>query len=179
MSRAGIPRLLVIAMLAAGACSTAHVGADYDHGTRFSSFHRFTLVPRSHPGTGGPLVEQRTYDAITAELTSKGFTYVTDAGQADFMVDFTISASDPQDVRPYPAMHGGPWSRAGGWDNQADVHRYQEGTLAIDVLDAHGGKAVWHGSAKKKLSQSDIANSQFVIRDAVAAVLAAFPPRDP
>jgi hypothetical protein len=124
-------------------------------------------------------VEERTYDAIRAELTSKGFTYVTNPAQADFAVDFTIGASDRLDVRSYPAPYGGPWVHAGSWGNPIDVRQYREGTLAIDVFDARSRKPVWHGSGTKELSQSDLDHSEPVIRDAVTAVLAQFPPSEP
>ena len=180
MAKAGIPayrhgafvgsttaRLLLVPMLALAACGTTHVASDYDRSARFSSLHSFTLIIRPHPSTHSPLVEQRTYDAIRAELTRKWFTYVTDAAQADFAVDFTIGASDRLDVRSYPAPYGGPWYHAGWWGNQVDVRQYQEGTLAIDVFDVRSRKPVWHGSGKKELSQSDMEYSQAVIREAV------------
>ncbi len=171
--------LLLVAMLALAACSSTRVVSDYDHGARFSSFHSITVIIRPRSSTADALAEQRTYEAIAAELTSKGFTYVTDPAEADFAVDFTIGASDRLDVRSYPSPYGGPPFHAGWSGNQIEVNQYQEGTLAIDVFDARSRKPVWHGSAQKKLSESDIANSHVVIRDAVTAVLANFPPREP
>jgi hypothetical protein len=167
--------VLLGSMLAVAACSTMHVSSDYDRGAAFSSFHTFTLIVRPHPGIDNPFVEQRTYDAIKAELTSKGFTYVMGPAPADFAVDFTIGARDRLDVHSYPAAYGGPW--LGGW-GQLDVRQYKEGTLGIDVFDARSRKPVWHGSGKKELSRSEIEQSQAVIRDAVAAVLANFPPKE-
>lgn len=58
-----------------------------------------------------------------------------------------------------------------------DVRQYREGTLAIDIFDAHTNKPVWHGWAKKELTRSDIERSEAPIRTAVAAVLEKFPPR--
>jgi hypothetical protein len=164
-------------MLALAACTTPRVVNDYDHGAQFSTFHSFTVMIRPDLGTPDPVVGQRTYDAIRAELTRKGFTYVVDPAQADFAVDFTIGANDRLDVRSYPSAYGGPWFHAGWSGNQLDVNQHQEGTLSIEVLDARSGKAVWHGSARKELSQGDIANSQAVIGEAVTAVLANFPPK--
>jgi hypothetical protein len=115
-------------------------------------------------------VVQRTYDAIRAELTSKGFTHVANPVQADFAVDFTVGARDRLDVR----SDGGRWLGAGRW---ADVRQYREGTLAIDVFDARSRRPVWHGSAEKELSRSDIENSAELVREAVTAVLAEFPPK--
>lgn len=192
MARAGFPacqrggfagrmtaQLLLVPVLAVTACSTTRVVSDYDHSATFSSLHSFTVIIRPHPSTTDALVQQRTYEAIRAELTSKGFIYVIDPADADFAVDFTIGANDRVDVRSYPSPSGGPWFQAGWAGNQVDGNQYQEGTLAIEVFDARSRKVLWHGSEQKKLSRSDIANSQLVIRDAVAAVLVHFPPKEP
>jgi hypothetical protein len=182
LSRDGLRRtaslVLLVPMLAVAACSTTHVSSDYDHSAQFSSFHSFTLVMRPHPSAKNPLVVQRTVDAITAELTRKGFVYVADPAQADFAVDFTIGASDRLDVRSYPAgAYGGPWLNAGWPGNNVDVRQYQEGTLSIDVYDLRSRKAVWHGAGKKELSQSDLEHTQTLIVEAVTALLADFPPK--
>jgi hypothetical protein len=166
-------RLFVISMLALAACSATHVMTDYDPNAQFSAFHTFTLIEREHAFTENPLVLQRTYDAIRAELSSKGFTYVSNLPQADFAVDFTVGASDRLDVRD--PVSGG----SGAWGNQVDVRLYREGTLAIDVYDARSRRPVWHGAAEKKLSSYDIEHSAELIRDTVTAVLADFPPKNP
>ncbi len=169
----------MVAVLAA--CATLRVGSDYDHQASFASYHNFTWLPREHYGTRNPLVAQRARDAIQAQLTEKGFTYVSDAAAADFVVDFTIGARDRMEVRSYPAAYAGAWGYPGWWGysywgNGVDVRQYREGTLAIDIFDAHTHKPAWHGWAKKELTQSDIERSEAPIREAVAAVLARFPP---
>jgi hypothetical protein len=57
-----------------------------------------------------------------------------------------------------------------------DVRQYREGTLSVDVFDAHTHRPVWHGWAKKELTRSDMQNSTQAINNAVQAVLAKFPP---
>jgi hypothetical protein len=158
-------------LLALAACSATHVSTDYDPSANFSAFRTFTLIEREHVFTENPLVLQRTYDAIRAELSRKGFTYVPNLPQADFAVDFTVGAHDRLDVRD-PTFGG-----SSGWSNQVDVRLYREGTLAIDVFDARSRRAVWHGAAEKKLSKYDIEHSAELIRDTVTAVLADFPPK--
>jgi len=169
--------LPLLAVVALAACtSTAHIASDYDKSTQFSNLHKFTLIVRPHPSMhSSALVEQRTYDAIRQELTRKGFIYVPDPAQADFAVDFSVGAQDRLDVTSYPGHYVGPFGPV-GWTNQVDVHQYQEGTLAIDVFDVQTRKAVWHGSAQKELSQSEMEHSEEPIRAAVTAVLAKFPP---
>jgi hypothetical protein len=168
-------RPLLVAVLLTACTTTPHVASDYDKSTQFSNLHKFTLIMRPHPSMhSSPLVEQRTYDVIEQELTSKGFTYVPDPAQADFAVDFSIGAQDRLDLRSYPRT--GPGG-AGLWGNDIDVRQYQEGTLAVDVFDVHSRRAVWHGSAEKELSQSEMEHSETPIREAVTAVLANFPPK--
>jgi len=176
-------RLLRMAgLLALAACATLQVGSDYDRSASFSGYHYFTWLPRERYGTSNPLVVQRAHDAIQARLTQEGFTYVTDAAAADFAVDFTIGARERIEVHSYPAPYAGwygypGWWGAPYWGSEVDVRQYREGTLAIDIFDARTHRPVWHGWAKKELSQSDIERSETPIREAVDAVLASFPPK--
>lgn len=177
--------LSVVAIgLTLSACATLKVGSDFDHDARFSGYHSFAWMPREHHGTGNPLVAQRARDAIQDQLSRKGFGYLNDPATADFVVDFTIGARDRMDIQSYPPPYDGPWIWGSHgwwgysyWGNQLDVRQYREGTLSIDVFDSGTHKAVWHGWARKELSQADIDRSEAPIRKAVEAVLAQFPPK--
>lgn len=164
------------------ACSTLRVGTDFDRAASFSGHHAYHMMDREHHGTGNPLVAQRARDAIEAELKRKGFAAVEAADQSDFTVDFTIGARDRTDVESFPSMYVayGWWDARGWWEpywgNQLDVRKYKEGTLSIDVFDTRTHRPVWHGWAKKELTQSDLEHSEAPIRAAVAAVLKPFPP---
>src|SRR5579859_4042379 len=154
------------------ACATLKVGNDFDHASNFSGYRAFAWMPREHHGTHNPLVAQRARDAIQTELTRKGFRQVENAA-ADFVVDFTIGAHERTDIQSYPAPYSGPgvwgyqdWWGYRYWGSEVDVHNYREGTLSIDVFDAHTHRAVWHGWAKKELSQADIGRSEAPIRTA-------------
>lgn len=175
---------VVTVSLVMAACVSLKVGSDFDRSINFSGYRAFAWMPREHHGTRNPLVAQRARDAIQAELTRRGFNYVENAAAADFVVDYTIGAHERVDIRSYPAPYAGPWGWGYPdwwgypyWGNEVDVRNYREGTLSIDVFDAQTHKAVWHGWAKKELSQSDIDRSEAPIRAAVEAVLAEFPPR--
>jgi hypothetical protein len=166
------------------ACASLKVGSDFDRTNNFSGYRSFAWMPREHHGTDNPLVAQRALDAIQADLTRKGFSHVEEAAAADFVVDFTIGAHERTDIQSYPAPYAGPWIWGYPdwwgypyWGSEIDVRTYREGTLSIDMFDAHTHKAVWHGWAKKELSQADIDRSEAPIRSAVAAVLAPFPPK--
>jgi len=130
-----------------------------------------------------PLVTQRARDAIQAELTRRGFSLVSNAAAADFVVDFTIGSRERVDIESYPAPYAGPyWGYPGWWGyrywgSEVDARQYREGTLSIDIFDAHTHKPVWHGWATKELTQSDIEHSETPIRAAVKSVLSTFPPQ--
>jgi len=180
-----IPALMLLGLvLGVAGCSTLRVTSDYDRSASFAGFHNVAWLAREHHGTSNPLIQQRAHDAIQAELTGKGFSFVADSAAADFVVDFTIGSQDRLDVNSYPLPYGGPWYWADGgwwgttyWGPNVDVHQYREGTLSIDVFDGRTHRAVWHGRAQKDLTSADIANSEGPIRTAVQAVLAQFPPK--
>lgn len=164
------------------ACATLRVGNDFDHTESFSGFHAFSWMPRTNYGSHNPLVVQRARDAIQAALTRKGLTYASDSSAANFIVDFTVGSHERIDVESYPAPYAGPyWGYSGWWGYrywgpQVDVRQYREGTLSIDLFDAHSHRPVWHGWAKKELTKADMEGSEAAIQEAVDKVLAQFPP---
>lgn len=177
------PLVLVVSAVILAGCSSLRVASDYDHAASFAGYHSFSWMVREHRGVANPLVVQRAHDAIEAELKTRGFSEAADPAAADFIVDFTIGSRERTEVNTYPA----PYTSSGWWNGQAwwgypywggevDVRQYREGTLSIDVFDAHSLRPVWHGWVRKELSRSDIEHSEAPIRAAVAAVLAQFPP---
>ena len=180
------PRFAAVAivLLLASACTTLQVGSDYDHAATFHRYKTFTVMQRAHHGSSNPLVAVRASDAIKADLQQKGFIEASDPSKADFTVDFTIGAQERTDINTYPEPYMGPawgWGSMGWWGGPywgtgLDVRQYHEGTLSVDVFDTHTHRPVWHGWAKKELTRKDIENSAEPIRNAVAAVLAKFPP---
>ena len=173
-------------LLGLGACATLRVGSDYDRSAIFTSYHTFAWMPaRTKPDESpNPLVVQRAHDAIQAALTAKGYQRANDPAAADFVVDFTIGSRERTDIRSYPAPYFGPWY--GGysywwgapyWGSEVDARQYREGTLSIDIFDAHTHRPVWHGWAHKELTRADIQHSAGSIREAVDSVLTQFPPK--
>ena len=183
---AGIGRWVLAAVGAAvvlAGCASLKVGNDYDRAADFSGFRSFSLMSREHHGSRNPLVTQRARDAIQAELTGRGFSLVSNAAAADFVVDFTIGSRERVDIESYPAPYAGPyWGYPGWWGyrywgREVDARQYREGTLSIDIFDGHTHKPVWHGWVTKELTQSDVEHSEAPIRAAVKAVLSTFPPQ--
>jgi hypothetical protein len=176
--------LAIAGALILSACTTLKVGTDHDPAANFKAYETFTIMQRSHPGMSNPLIATRAGDAIKADLLGKGFVPASDPASADFTVDFTIGARERTDIDTYPEPYVGPgrgWGAGGWWGRpywgtSVDVRQYREGTLSVDVFDAHTHRPVWHGWAKKELTGSDMQNSTQAINNAVQAVLAKFPP---
>jgi hypothetical protein len=173
-------------VLALASCATLQVGSDYDRAATFNQLHTFTVMQRQHLKARNPLVVTRARDAIIAELQRKGYQLATDPATADFSVDFTIGSHERTDINSYPPPYAdigwGGWGYGPGWwggpywGSSIDVRQVHEGTLSIDVFDAHSHRPMWHGWAKKDLSQKDREQSEQPIRNAVAAILSRFPP---
>jgi hypothetical protein len=158
-------------------CTTLQVGSDYDRTANFGSYHAFTLMQREHQGIRNPLVATHVEDDIKQELVRRGYTLATDPASADFTVDFTLGSQERTDINSYPAAYAGPWFLGGPyWGGGIDVRQYREGTLGIDIFDTHTHRPVWHGWAKKELTQKDFEHPAEPISKAVSSVLGKFPP---
>jgi hypothetical protein len=178
-----LPLLLVTWLTA---CATPmQARSDYDSRNDFSRYQSFAwiaedplITPRGAAEQVSPLNRRRIVEAIESQLAGKGFRKAADAASADFVLSFTVGARDRIDVQSYPVRYHGYWGWGGtylGYD--ADVSTYREGTLAIDIFDAHSNQPVWHGWATKRITERDVENAGQQIPIAVAAILANFPPR--
>jgi len=181
--RAGVV-LLVLALL--GACSTTlPVRTDYDHQADFSGYRTFTWIsdnPLITPEGGNPaispLTRQRVVTAIESELQLKGYTRANSRDQADFAVAFTVGTRDRIDIDSYPIAYRGNWYwRQSFWYYDVRASTYQEGMLAIDIFDQATHQPVWHGFTSKRITSGDRKDPASIIHQAVAAILAKFPPQ--
>lgn len=167
-------------------CATLRVGSDYYPETDFSGYQSFTWVAES------PLIQsesrrveisalnvRRIRDAIEREFRAKGFEPVSDRDEADFAVSFTVGARDRIEVADYPPYYRGAWRWTPPyyWPN-VDVYMYTEGMLAVDIFDNATREPVWHGWARKEVIGADVRDPEPAINEAVARILADFPPED-
>ena len=126
-----------------------------------------------------PLLEGRIMAAIQGTLGEKGMKLIADTAQADFVIAFGVGARDRVSVTstPYPVAYRGAWGWGRAYYNDVDVRQYTEGRLAIDIFDASERRPVFHGYATANISATtDQAKRQQMLRDAVAKILAGFPP---
>lgn len=169
--------VMAAASVLLAACTTLRVSSDFDHQTSFANYHTYAWLPREHARSQNPLAVRHAQEAIDAEMQRKGYALTADLGEADFVVDFTLSAKERLDVQSYPALYRGPWIWGRGYyGNQIDLRTYREGSLVIDIFDGHTHQPVWTGRATKELSQAELEHSRAPVQAATSAVLGAFPP---
>ncbi|ADJ27789.1 DUF4136 domain-containing protein [Nitrosococcus watsonii] len=179
--------VIVLMIALASACATTIKGrSDYNPAVNFADYHTFSWIGDSPlisaPSGMNPINVQRIMDEIRHDLTAKGYRFVHDQTEADFVVSFTIGTRDKINIDSYPAAYGGYW----GWGGRyyggtgmmaTDVETYTEGVLAIDIFDVATHQPAWHGWAAEPITNSVRENPSPVIAEAVAAILSNFPPQ--
>lgn len=164
-------------------CTTSRVHSDFDPQADFSNYSTFSWIsdaPLIRPAGQddiyvSPLDLQRIRSAIRSELTAKGYQYLDDNRNVDFVVSFTVGSRDKIDVDSYPMPYRGSWR----WPYYGDtlrVHSYTEGILAIDIFDGELRRPVWHGLARKRISGSNPEKTGRLIQNEIAGILSEFPP---
>lgn len=168
--RAGITAAVLI-MLAS--CASMRVGSNRHPQADFSTYQDYAWMADS-PAAGADvqisaLAVRNIREAVEAELAAKGYRQA-EAREADFLVSFTVGRRDRTvtSAQTIPYRDQGPrdWS----WLD-VDVQTYQEGTLSIDIFDGTSHQPVWHGWARKTITDADEADPGPVIRRAVARIL--------
>jgi Domain of unknown function (DUF4136) len=168
------------AAFAIAACSSIAAHHDFNPAVNFDRFETFSWVSPHpfvdpQPGVDTEL-EGRIEQTLRDLLTAKGYRFVDDPAQADFVVGFGLGASDQQRMNAYPAVYRG----ASNWHGTADnvPNRQAAGArLAVDIFDVRTQQPAWHGYATRSISTRHEKVRQSDIRAALTAILANFPPR--
>lgn len=170
------------------ACSTVQVRQDYDQSEDFTRLRTYTWYPKPPAPTGNlqldnPLLYERIVAAVDRTLAAKGYQKVVDK-TPDFYVNYHLSTQSKLDVRTidYGGPYGGGVWGVGGWGgvgwSETYAVPYEEGTLAIDVIDVPKRKLVWRGFGVGRLRE-DPKPEEVTKRvdSAVEEILAQFPPK--
>ncbi|MDJ0751802.1 MAG: DUF4136 domain-containing protein [Woeseiaceae bacterium] len=177
--------LIVAAFLALSGCATPiDTYSDHDASVDFANYKTFTWIS-DHPmvaspsgaAVSNPFMESRIQEAIRSELTMRGYRLVGNAKDADFVVSFSVGGRKELSVESYPIAYRGRWAWGSAYvGDSMSVDSSTEGVLAIDVFDARSKSPIWHGVAKKNLTEAEENLRGSIIQDSVAAILGEFPP---
>ena len=171
------------AMAVTAGCATVSVSTDYDHGFDFARVRTFQLDGGHlmHNGVaddGNTLVKDRITAALRAALQAKGLQETSQ--NPDLIVGYYGGARSRTEIEGMPAYGPGPgfgpfWA-GGWWDpmyNDWWTRTYNEGTLIIDLVDAHTKRLVWRAYAEAEI---EVPVSEQKIREAVDKAFRGFPP---
>ena len=145
------------------------VKTDYDHSFNFSQLKTFAV--KVGTSWGDPLAEQRAKDAVTQQLTAKGWTQ-TDESTADAIVVIHGATKSEQSLDTF--YSGGGWGWGGGMSSTT-VNTVHVGQAVIDIFDAKTKKLVFRGTASDELSDKPEKNEK-KIEKATEKMFKDFPP---
>ena len=144
-----LPLILVLLILSGVCgCASMSVTTDYDQETDFAEYETFDWIkqkPKVPPRRSfdAALFEKRLRNAVEAELETRGYERVT-TGKPDLLVAYHIGSKNKVDV----TTHGYRYGPRGRWvGRHVEVHRYKEGTLILDLVDAGEKQLIWRGTA--------------------------------
>ena len=154
------------------ACSTLTTAVDYDHTVNWSQFHTFQLAESDKDIV--TFTQKRIQDAITGQLTSKGWQAVS--SNPDILV-YTHGVRSEQTQWNATNMGGWGyrgWGGMGGGTATATETKIPIGTLVVDLVNPKTKELVWRGTASDQISASGAEQGQ--IQNAVAELFKNFPP---
>lgn len=180
--------LLVVLLLLAGCASGPRIRSDFDPQTDFTRYRSFAFhTPLAVERDGYATPASTTMrEAARREMEARGYVY--DEAAPDLLVNLNAYVNQRSEVVSLPEVQYGWYYsyRAGAyvavphWGQRTAVHRYTEGTLNVDLVDAAQRRLVWEGEAEGRIVRlKDPEARAERIRDAIADIFAAYPHRAP
>jgi len=170
------------------ACSDLRVTSDYSP-ANFERYSRYVWHSSLSAGSAGvdELTHGQVVHLVDEQLKKQGYR-LAGVEQADFLVNYHITAEDRVDVKTYEVYSGYGdgfvWHRETGFtndlyrsDKELSIEEYRKGTLMIDIVSAKTNKLVWRGVAEKKLEDAlSPEQRERIITQAIKRLLVQFPP---
>jgi len=138
----------------------------------FSKLKTYRWADIPSKADADPLVVQRVGAAVETQLKEKG--YALAEGAPDFLVATYVGRHTRIQVADWGYGYGhGRWYGGGG----LDVYQYEEGSLVVDIVDAHTKQLAWRGTATGIVDPGATPEDRTKkINKAVAKIFEDFPP---
>jgi hypothetical protein len=184
--------ILLTALIWAAAPGFAHrIRVDFDHGTQFSRFKTYRLVPvcdaqGRNSIIQNQLVQNRIGGFIEEALAARGLKR-TNSGE-DLQVRYRVDVIEQPVFTTFSDSWG--WGPGWGWNGvwggwgpgwgtglaTTTVQMYYEGVLVVDMVDTHRQKLVFQGTSSQSVSSRPEKNNRKLAK-AVSEVFAKYPPQ--
>jgi hypothetical protein len=177
--------LPILAIFLLASCSTVSVYSDYEKTTDFSVYKSYAFYKRGIDKVEiSDLDKRRILRAVEAELNAKGLVKSDDP---DLLVNIFTKSREKIDVYNNNYYGWYPWYYGYGYGyghygmgygfGYTNVSTSTEGTLFIDLIDAHKKELAWQGIGTGILSYSkDIDKKEARINEFVSKIMLAYPP---
>jgi hypothetical protein len=182
----------LLALLAPAGCHQIAVYTEHDSRVSFDGMHAYAWRSPEVRGIDGAEMDEETRTrirtAVDAELASRGFERVDDAGP-DFLVGCAAALRTDQRQATIDRYSGYRRSayldRAGTRDHprstarrQTSTYEYEDGSLILDIRLPESNRLAWRGYARTVFSpDDDAALREQRLREAIRRILADFPPK--
>jgi hypothetical protein len=174
VKRLSIPAALLTAaipaLLAAGCASSPDIRLDRNPTADLHSYRTFAFFEpvTTDQSLYTTIISGRLKKATRDELERRNYVY--DEKNPDLRVNFSLNVMDRQELRAMPAP-----GLLGARFGDLDTINYRQGTLSVDVVDAHKRELVWQGVAEGRVSRKSVENPGPAVDKVVGEMFTGFP----
>jgi len=142
----------VVLVMATAVLYAQKVSVDFDQAAPFATYKTYAWVDGTP--APNPLNEESLHMSVDAHLAMEGLRMNTT--NPDLVVVTHVTTNERQELQVNGFGYGPGW---GGGYGAANVQTYVEGTLVLDLYDAHTKRMVWRGVATATASDKPTKNA--------------------
>lgn len=182
-------------------CSTSvpmRTSSDFNPDIDISHYKTFSWIADQPYIRSGTFLADSSREKINNNiynvLLKKGYVFVSNPEEADFVVSYTVGSRKEISAKSYPTYYRSGWTwgqtywGGGGYfvtgtyspgvkytGTDINVRTYTQGQLAIDIFDVKAHQPAWHGVGLKEITTKDRKDPRAIIQTAVRGILESFP----
>jgi hypothetical protein len=171
---------IALSSVIASCSSGPQIRVDGDPTVNLSSYKTFGFFQQVETDKSKytTMISSRLKDATRRELQKRGYQEADTNPQ--LLVNFNTNVENRTDVQSTPSAgfygyRAGAYGMWAGYPQDVQTTHYQEGTLAIDLVDAAKKQLVWQGVAQARITKSMRENPTETIDSVVADIFAKYP----
>lgn len=179
------PAAVLAALLATACASAPRVSTQTAPDADFSAYRTYAFyspLAAEFQGYATPDSE-RMKAAARQQMDARGYTYSESA--PDLLVNIDAQLQNREDVfsapqlqqRIYYSTFDRGYITSAYWVPRNEVHRYIEGTLNVDLVDAKAKRLVWEGTAVGRMTKVKAEERGPRTDQAMAEIFAQYPHR--
>jgi hypothetical protein len=170
-----------LSALLAACASGPTIRADGDPSVNLATYKTFGFFDQlaTDKSKYSTMLTTRLKDSTRRELQRRGY---QESEQPQLFVNFNTNVENRTDVQSTPSAsagfygyRAGMYGAWGGYPQDVHTTHYQEGTLAIDLVDAAKKQLVWQGVAQARITKSMRENPSAAIDSVVTDIFAKYP----